>query len=136
MKFKSFIKEHSDKIIAVIAVIILYTLFFTFGIGCPIKYTTGVSCMGCGMTRALWAAVRLHFADAFYFHPLWPVVIAWIPLFIFKKKINKDIFKALIVITVAAFIVVYFIRMFDSHNHVVVFEPQNSIIGRLYDTFK
>jgi len=135
MKFKSFIKEHLDKIIAVTAVIILYTIFLN-SIGCPIKFTTGVSCMGCGMTRALWAAVRLHFTDAFYFHPLWPLVIVWIPVFIFRKKINKNAFKAFLTFTIAAFIVVYFIRMFDPHNHVVVFEPQNNIFSRLYNTLK
>ncbi|MBP5772858.1 MAG: DUF2752 domain-containing protein [Eubacterium sp.] len=92
--------------------------------------------MGCGMTRALWAAARLHFADAFYFHPLWPVVIAWIPIFAFRKKMSKEVFKALIIITIVAFIVVYFIRMFDPHNHVVVFEPAKSIFGRLINIIK
>ena len=52
-----------------------------------------------------------------------------------RKKINKNAFKAFLTFTIAAFIVVYFIRMFDPHNHVVVFEPQNSIFGRLYKVF-
>ena len=47
-------------------------LLYTFVIGrCPILWLTGVPCPGCGMTRALTHAVRLDFAGAFYYHPLW-----------------------------------------------------------------
>ncbi len=49
------------------------------GIGCPIKFATGVSCPGCGMTRAWLEALQLHFDRAFAYHPLFwlvPLVIA------------------------------------------------------------
>lgn len=88
--------------------------------------------MGCGMTRALWSASRLHYTDAFHYHPLWPLVFVWLPLGIFRKKINKKVFNFILGVTVVAFIMVYLYRMFYVHDNVVVFEPQNSIFGRLH----
>ena len=54
---------------AILAVALLYLFFHVSGIGCPIHYATGISCPGCGMTRAtmslfagnLGAALRWHF---------------------------------------------------------------------------
>ena len=49
------------------------------GFGCPIKRITGISCAGCGMSRALLAAAHLQFSEAFYYHPLFwlcPIIIA------------------------------------------------------------
>lgn len=124
------IKKYSDKIIGVVVVcIVLVSYIF---IGCPIKRVTGVSCMGCGMTRAFWSLATLHFKESFYYHPLWPLVLAWIPIFIFRDKINKKLFKVFVGITIAAFIVVWILRMMDGHNHIVVFQPSKSIIGRLF----
>ncbi|MCI8650646.1 MAG: DUF2752 domain-containing protein [Anaerotruncus sp.] len=37
---------------------------------CPILWTFGVSCPGCGMTRAVFALLRLDFVAAFRLHPL------------------------------------------------------------------
>ena len=38
--------------------------------GCPIRLVTGVSCAGCGMTRAWLSVLRLDLRQAFYYHPL------------------------------------------------------------------
>ena len=86
--------------------------------------------MGCGMTRAFLAAGKLHYAEAFNYHPLWPLVIVWIPIYFFRKKINKNVFNVLLGLTVIAFVVVFFMRMADPHDHVVVFEPAKSIFAR------
>ncbi len=136
MQIKSFIKENWNKIIAVIAVIILYVTYAVSDIKCPIRYITGISCMGCGMSRALVSALTFHFRESFYYHPLWPLVPVWAVLLIFRKKINKNLFYVLIGVTVVAFTVVYFMRMFDPHNHVVVCSPQNSIVGKFYNILK
>ncbi len=114
-------------IVGVIACVlsVIYAIY-----GCPIKYVTGISCMGCGMTRAFWAAGRMQFVDAFHYHPLWPLVIVWIPIYFFRKKINKNVFNVLLGLTVIAFVVVFFMRMADPHDHVVVFEPAKSIFAR------
>ena len=51
------------------AVILSYHLL-TWFTGCPFRFFFGISCPGCGMPRALLAALRLDFAAAFSYHPL------------------------------------------------------------------
>ena len=47
------------------------------GIGCIFRFTTGVPCPGCGMTRAYAALLRGDVAAAFAYHPLfWTVPVA------------------------------------------------------------
>ena len=49
------------------------------GIHCPIKYLTGVSCPGCGMTRAWMAFLSGRVRLAFAYHPLfWLVPAAFV----------------------------------------------------------
>lgn len=124
-----FVKKYSEKITLALVACIVCVIYCV--IDCPIKFITGISCMGCGMTRALLSAARFRFADSFYYHPLWPLVIVWVPIIIFRNKINKNVMRVLIVITVVAFLVAYFIRMFDGHNHIVVFEPMKGLFGRI-----
>ena len=49
-------------------------LELVLGVTCPILYFTGISCAGCGMSRAWMCLLHLDFAGAFYYHPLF-----WIP---------------------------------------------------------
>ena len=44
---------------------------------CPIRAATGVPCPGCGMTHAVAAFARGHWAEALRLHPLVPVVALW-----------------------------------------------------------
>ncbi|MDR2611234.1 MAG: DUF2752 domain-containing protein [Clostridiales Family XIII bacterium] len=48
---------------------------FAFLFGCPFRLITGIPCPGCGMTHAFLAAFRFDFADAFRWHPLFPLVM-------------------------------------------------------------
>ena len=43
-----------------------------FGITCPILFLTGISCAGCGMSRAWFCVLRMDFTGAFRYHPLFP----------------------------------------------------------------
>ena len=62
-------KENRVHIVSAIAVVVLlYLILEGFGITCPIKFLTGISCAGCGMSRAWRAVFYLDFARAFYFH--------------------------------------------------------------------
>ena len=40
------------------------------GWGCPVQHFTGVPCPGCGLSRALFALLRLDFAAAFRYNPM------------------------------------------------------------------
>ena len=47
--------KRKELICAVTAVVVLYMAMESIGITCPIKFITGISCAGCGMSRA-WLA--------------------------------------------------------------------------------
>lgn len=90
--------------------------------GCPIKAVTGISCAGCGMTRALISAATGHFRKAFYYHPLfWAVPIGFL-VFLLRERIPKAVLRALSGITVVVFLTVYIYRMLDIQNTVVTAE--------------
>lgn len=103
-----------------------------FGITCPIKALTGVSCMGCGMTRAWLAALRLDFQKAFYYHPLFVVpLLVVIYSFAFHARTPTLIHKALVRTIIPLFIIVYFFRLFLCKGDIVVFHPQEGLIARM-----
>jgi len=112
------------------AVIIIFFLY-----KCPFEYIFGIPCPGCGMTRAFIALLKLDFAEAFYFHPLFPIVIVvlifavldYFKVFVFSRKF-KDI--ATIVIPLI-FIVVYFIRMFGD-SPIVQLDFAGSLLGKAF----
>ena len=56
-----------------------YILLECVGITCPIKFITGISCAGCGMSRAWISLLKLDLKNAFYYHPLfWSVpILLW-----------------------------------------------------------
>ena len=92
-----------ELICAVTAVVVLYTAMESIGITCPIKFITGISCAGCGMSRAWMAFLQLDIAKAFAYHPLfWLVPIAVIVL-LCKSKINIKIYKIIIGKTIIIF---------------------------------
>ena len=120
-----------ELICAVTAVVVLYTAMESIGITCPIKFITGISCAGCGMSRAWMAFFQLDMAKAFEYHPLfWLVPIAVIVL-LCKSKINIKIYKIIIFTIIIMFAIVYIFRLIWSGDDVVVFEPQNNILFRI-----
>lgn len=129
------IKKNRKRIIqfltAMGAIVILYGFFSLVGVGCPIKFLTGVSCCGCGMTRAYWALLHLDFRKAFFFHPLFALPPLFIILFLIKNKISIKIYKTLLFTMCFAFVIVYLYRMTSGGSDVVVFRPQEGIIYRV-----
>ena len=108
----------------------LYAVFSLTGVGCPIKHVTGMSCPGCGMTRAWGAVLRLDFSKAWAYHPLWFLPVPGAALLLFKDRLPRRFFRIALFVIVAAFFVVYAIRMADPDNTVVVFHPKEGLIGR------
>ena len=103
--------ERKELICAVTAVVLLYTAMESIGITCPIKFITGISCAGCGMSRAWMAFFQLDIAKAFAYHPLfWLVPVAVIVL-LCKSKINIKIYKIIIFTIIIMFAIVYMCRL-------------------------
>lgn len=97
---------------------------------CIIYNTSGIPCPSCGITRAFLSVVKFNFAQAFKFHPLFPVV----PILFYSYLKGKQ--KLLIAICLL-FIFVWVIRMILYFPGV---EPMNynnsSIFGIILDYFK
>lgn len=62
--------KRTQAVAATAAVVVLYVVLENLGITCPIKFFTGISCAGCGMSRAWLSVLRLDMAGAFRYHPL------------------------------------------------------------------
>jgi len=120
-----------EVITSVAAVVVLYVILESFGVTCPIKYITGISCAGCGMSRAWIALLHFNLHEAFMYHPLFflpPVVVI---VMLLKSKINIKFYKIFMFTMAGAFVIVYLYRMFIGTGDIVVFEPQNNIIFRI-----
>ena len=119
----------------ILALVILYGFFFLVGVTCPIKFLTGVSCPGCGMSRAEFAFIRGHIRKAFYYHPLFPLPIVVLILLPFRKKIPEFIKRIFLLVIIMAFMIVFFWRMFFLDQDIVVFDPWNGLIFRVAGFF-
>lgn len=120
-----------EVITSVTAVVVLYVILESFGVTCPIKYIMGISCAGCGMSRAWIALLHFNIHEAFMYHPLFflpPVVVIFMLL---KSKINIKFYKIFMFTMAGAFVIVYLYRMFIGTGDIVVFEPQNNILFRI-----
>jgi len=128
---KSLWKKYGRAFLACLLIAGVYLVMFAFGVTCPIRYVWGVSCPGCGMTRACVSALRLDFSAAFDYHPLWilllPTVIA-IAVCLFRKW--KRALRAVVTVAALSLCVVYILRMARATGDVVVFEPQNGLLWR------
>ena len=100
------------KIITVILLVMIFVYLFSDYNLCYLKGVIGIPCPGCGITRALLSATKLHFAEAFYWHPLW-LLFAVTPMIFLLKGVNKRFYSSnkfwLIIFFI--FMITYAIRM-------------------------
>ena len=114
---------------ALAGIALLYVALEAFGVTCPIRFLTGISCAGCGMSRAWLSLLRLDFAGAFRFHPLF-----WLPVpaaaLLLRPRLPKRVFTVGLALCGALFLLVYLIRLVLP-GEIVVFAPQEGLIWRL-----
>lgn len=119
--------------IEAIGIIICFYLILemVLGITCPIKFLTGISDAGCGMSRAWMCVLRLDFEMAFYYHPLWMLPVPAVVVFALREKLSKKVYRILVAVFILAFIMVYLYRMFFMPDQdIVVFRPQEGFVWR------
>lgn len=122
-----FKRMKKEDLAAVAAIVGIYGIMGILGITCPILFMTGVSCAGCGMTRAWLSLLRLDLQAAFYYHPLF-----WLPaLIMILLLLDKRIFKQWYWLWAAIFLLVYGIRMFIGQGDIVVFRPEEGFLFRV-----
>lgn len=121
---------HKTTVTALAAIAVIYLVLFALGITCPIKYITGVSCPGCGMSRACFAALRFDFAAAFAYHPLWIALPVALPTLFVLNGRHRRAFRAVLGVCVVVMLGVWLYRMLLCDTAVVVFAPADGMIGR------
>lgn len=127
---KSFLGKYKEYIFFALCFIALILTMMLLHIPCPIKYLTGMSCAGCGMTRALLSALSLDFHAAFYYHPLWILLFPTaILLILFRAKNKKIAFNAVLSCVVILFFAVWIYRL-ACGDDIVAFDFDDSAINQ------
>lgn len=129
-------RNKNSLLVFIILVILIYGILQVFGITCPIKFITGVSCPGCGMTRAYLSLLRLDFKSAYYYHPLFILPALGLIIYIFRDKFSKKFLSRLEIFFVLVFLIVYIFRMMDPNDTIVVFRPYESIFYKIFNFLK
>lgn len=113
-------------------VIVGIILYYAIGPGCPQKAFLGVSCPGCGMTRAYLQLLQGNIRGAFSYHPaFWIVPIAG-GLLLFRRKFPKMVFQAGMAVIALVFFAVYFYRM-SCHDPVLIFDFRQGYVYKIWE---
>lgn len=125
--------EHPDKHgwTALAAIVLFYLIIESLGVTCPIRFLTGVSCAGCGMSRAWLALFRGNLAEAARFHPLFWLPVPGAALLLFRRRLSRRVFAWGMGGVCALFLGVYLVRLLDPGDAVVVFRPAQGFLVRL-----
>ncbi len=98
---------------------------------CPFEIILGIPCPACGMTRAWVSAFKLDFSKAFYYHPLFLLVIPILIVIIYKdyKYIDK-IFNSIYfwISLIVIFLTTYILRMSFQFPNEVLKINENSLL--------
>lgn len=127
MRFKTVI----ERIKLCFSIAVICFVLAILHIGCPIKFTTGISCPGCGMTRAVLSVLQLDFKAAIYYHPLFLLTPFMLALFLFEYYIPVKVYKIAWIIIIMLFLITYIIRLLFTPNNVVNVDINNGIMLKL-----
>lgn len=125
------LREGIKLIIGLIAAVLL--MHFS-GIGCPIRWLTGIPCAGCGMSRAAFALAHGHIREAVRLHPLvfllppgalFCAAYAFMPEKFPKRAVNIALWG-----TAALFVIVYTVRILH-HDPVLYINLSEGMLWKL-----
>lgn len=104
------IKELKNKLLLTVFCIAVLFVFWYFKVPCLYKCFFGIECMGCGMSRAFWSALRLDFTAAFSYHPMfWSVPILYLYFLYDGKLLGKRWVDTTVLVLIAAGFVINWI---------------------------
>lgn len=127
---KTFFKELTKTIPLPLMVTFALITPFYLTLGCPIQFFTGVSCLGCGMSRAALALLKCDFRLAFEMHPMIFLMIPTAVVIFLRKKLPKKLTVAFFTVVSALMIITYVYRLANGSD-VIYFAPENGFIYRL-----
>lgn len=126
-------KKTKDALLAIVLAAVMYAGLSIVGIGCPFKFITGISCPGCGMTRAYGCVIHGDFHRAFGYHPLFPIAPILVYLVYSDSVKPKKIKKIALFFIAAAFFMVYLFRLFNGNEYFAMVEPAKGLIYRAFN---
>lgn len=108
------IKELKNKLLLTVVYAAILIVFWCFRLPCLFKHFLGIECIGCGMSRAFFAVLRLDFALAFSYHPMfWSVPIAYL-YFLFDGKLfgKKFLDRTILILIALGFIINWIVKIY------------------------
>lgn len=121
---------------ALLIIAAFYAAMMLVGITCPIRFLTGISCAGCGMTRAWLSLLHLDLSSAFSYHPLFWLPVPVAAILLWRHRIPKVLFQTALFVVAALFLGVYAVRLFSPEDAVVVFEPKSGLLWRIVSVLR
>ena len=120
MSLKEKLRRYQDLIITAVVLTVYVLLGAFLPVKCPVLWLTGISCPGCGMTRALAAVCRLDFDAAWYYNPVIFYLIPAAPVMVIAYFRNdKRLRDFLLWVTAGLLIAVYLYRLLVLHSPVL-----------------
>ena len=120
-------------VIAVAALLLVYGAAQVTCIGvCPLRTVFGLSCPGCGMSRAWWELLSGNLQGALRYHPLFWLPVPALLLLYFRDRIPPRIFTGSMIFLLLLLLAVYGIRMADPADQVVRFRPESGMFFRIF----
>lgn len=107
-------QKSKKQILLTLCVFALALAAYSLLIGCPLRQLFGIKCPMCGMTRAVLSLLKLDVPGAFRWHPVWPLVLLLLPLYVILelRKVGSGRVPGmiLIIVLVAAYVVRLILR--------------------------
>ena len=103
---------------------------FYLTVGCPLRFLAGISCPGCGMSRAVEALLCFDFERAYLMHPLVFLLPVAVAVYFLRRKIPKKLLTTLCISALLIMLVVYIIRLMQG-NEVVFWNIEKGLFYRL-----
>lgn len=114
-------------------IILLFAAMAAFYLthGCPFRFFTGISCPGCGMSRAVLALLKLDIGLAIEMHPLVFLLPVAAAVYFLRKRIPKKAMTALCVTALVLLTAVYIVRL-NGQSNVVYADFESGLIYKFF----
>ena len=114
-------------------IILLFAAMAAFYLthGCPFRFFTGISCPGCGMSRAVLALIKLNPGLAIEMHPLVFLLPVAAAVYFLRKRIPKKAMTALCVTALVILTAVYIVRL-NGQSNVVYADFESGLIYKFF----
>lgn len=131
---KSLFKKYKAYLIT-LAVLVVYLLFaFALKLPCPIKHLSGISCAGCGMSRAIVSALSFDFGEAFRYHPLWIIVPPSAVALTVLGANNKKRATMILLFCLAALFLITWIARLATGDEIVKIDLAEGAVAKIFST--